>query len=295
MGIGGIGGGHHGGMLGVGEGKCPWHGLRFLRELSDLSDLSHPNFIFTSISFSYFPITSFYSFRASCSRFSLISFYGFMIFRFELLTWLLFDISPSPPLSPTSRSLPDSNYTLLADCRTEASIRMQRCVEDYEDSSDMFFRRINYFGRASKDMCCRIYRIRRCLRKSLYELSGCRDIVDAMVSARLNMAICDGYIETDCSLSFRFLVSTTILARKTNRAHLFSAFNRLPADLGHHSDRDLLHPVHRLSGGRHRLPVKKASNDHLNSRPIVLELKPVRLFAPPAIAGPALFSLSSFF
>lgn len=121
-----------------------------------------------------------------------------MIFCFELLTWLLFR---SLALS-LSRSLPDSNYTLLADCRTEASIRMQRCVEDYEDSSDMFFRRINYFGRASKDMCCRIYRIRRCLRKSLYELNGCRDIVDAMVSARLNMAICDGYIETDCRLSF---------------------------------------------------------------------------------------------
>lgn len=72
---------------------------------------------------------------------------------------------------------------------------MQRCIEDYEDSSDMFFRRMNYFGRASKDMCCRMYKIRRCLRKSLYELNGCRDIVDAIVASRLNNAMCDGYVD----------------------------------------------------------------------------------------------------
>lgn len=86
------------------------------------------------------------------------------------------------------------------DCRTEATIRLQRCIEDYDESPEMFFRRLNFFGRASKDTCCKFYKIRRCLRKSLYELNNCRDVVDSVVASRMNYGLCDGYIETDCYL-----------------------------------------------------------------------------------------------
>lgn len=99
-----------------------------------------------------------------------------------------------------------------ADCQTETTIRLQRCVEDYDESIEMFFRRLNYFGRASKDTCCKYYKIRRCLRKSLYEINNCRDVADAMIASRMKMAFCDGYIETDCYLPIWAIILIVIFS-----------------------------------------------------------------------------------
>jgi len=98
------------------------------------------------------------------------------------------------------------------DCSTETSIRLQRCVEDYDESVETFLRRLNYFSRASKDTCCKLYKIRRCLRKSLYEINNCRDVADAMIAGRMKMAFCDGYIETDCYLPIWAIILIVIFS-----------------------------------------------------------------------------------